>query len=386
MEGISLDNVMSSDELERLLGTQEAAAEEQPDNTKEEKPAEKQDNDSKAAEVVFSDLLGEHPESVGSGEDTEGNREKTKSQDDDGAPNTNLFSSIAEVLRDKGFFPDLSDEKTKEITDEEALMKLFEDKVSSMLDDKQRLIDKALSGGASSQEAQEYQKVLSVVQFLEDKNTYDTLLKEGDDGEKLRKQVMYQDYVNRGFSPERAEKMVEKSVADGMDIEDAKEAFASCKDFYRGKADGLQKEFEDRKKQIKDDEEKQYSNLKKKILDTETFYDGVKVDKSVRQQAYDLITKPTYRDDQGNYMTALQKYQKENPMEFMENVALMYALTDGFKNVDRLAKGKVKEGLKKGFAQLENVLNNSRRNGDGTLNLANGSPDESEREKWTLAI
>lgn len=386
MEGISLDNVLSSEEVEKLFEPQDVADEEQQNSTEETPAPENGQDDNKTAEVDFSDLLGEHPESVGSGKDTEGNREKPMSQDDNGAPNTNLFSSIAEVLRDKRFFPDLSDEQLKEVTDEESLMKLFEDKVSSMLDDKQKRIDRALNSGASSEEAQEYQKVLSVVQFLEDRNTYDTLLKEGEDGERLRKQVMYQDYINRGFSQNRAEKMVEKSIADGMDIEDAKEAFNSCKEFYRGKVEGLQKEFDDRQKQIKDNEEKQYSNLKKRILDTETFYDGVKVDKSIRQEAYDLLTKPTYRDEQGNYMTALQRYQRENPMEFMENVALMYALTGGFKNVDKLAKGKVKEGLKKGFAQLENVLNNSRRNGDGTLNLANGSPDDAEREKWTLAV
>ena len=137
---------------------------------------------------------------------------------------------------------------------------------------------------------------------------------------------------------------------------------------------------------MKDDEEKQYSNLKKRILDTEDFYDGVKVDKVTRQKAYDVLTKPVYKDEQGNYLTALQKYQRENPIEFMENVAMMYSLTDGFKNVDKLAKSKVKAGLKKGFAELESVLNTSRRNSDGTLNFANSEPDELEREKWTLAV
>ena len=81
----------------------------------------------------------------------------------------------------------------------------------------------------------------------------------------------------------------------------------------------------------------------------------------------------------------MQKYQKDNPMDFMKNVALMYSLTDGFKNVDKLTSKQVKAGLKKGFAELESVLNTSRRNGDGTLNLANSAPDDSEREKWTLA-
>ena len=85
-------------------------------------------------------------------------------------------------------------------------------------------------------------------------------------------------------------------------------------------------------------------------------------------------------------MTTLQKYQRENPFEYMKNVALMYALTDGFKNVEKLTRSKVNAGLKKGFAEMESVLNNTRRNFDGTLNFANGTPDDDIREKWTLAI
>jgi hypothetical protein len=85
-------------------------------------------------------------------------------------------------------------------------------------------------------------------------------------------------------------------------------------------------------------------------------------------------------------MTAMQKYQRENPIEFMENVALLFALTDNFKSVEKLAKDKVKAKVKSSFEEIANVLNNSKRNGDGTLNLANTAPDDSEREKWELAI
>ena len=72
-------------------------------------------------------------------------------------------------------------------------------------------------------------------------------------------------------------------------------------------------------------------------------------------------------------------------MEFMKNVALMYSLTDGFKSIEKLTKSKVNAGLKKGFAELESVLNSTRRNSDGTLNFANSAPDD-DRENWNLAI
>ena len=112
----------------------------------------------------------------------------------------------------------------------------------------------------------------------------------------------------------------------------------------------------------------------------------MKVDKATRQRAYDALTKPVFKDENGNYLTTLQKYQRENPMEFMENVAILYSLTDGFKNIESLTKGKVQAGLKKGFAAIENVLNTTKRNSDGSLNLGNAALDESEREKWTLAM
>jgi hypothetical protein len=197
---------------------------------------------------------------------------------------------------------------------------------------------------------------------------------------------MYQDYVNRGFAHEKAVRLVQRSIDDGTDIDDAKDAFESCKDFYRAQVESYQNELDNRQKQQKAEEEKQYASLKKHILDRDSFYDGVKVDKSVRQRAYDSITKPVYRDESGNYMTALQKYQREHPVEFMENVALLYALTDEFKSVDRLAREKAKAKVKSSFNEIASVLNNSRMNGDGTLNLANGVPDDSNREQWELAM
>jgi hypothetical protein len=388
MEGIGLDNMLGAEEVEKLFSNQAEVAEETASQQEEEKTPNPNENSEteETAEVDFSDLFGNQPESVGSGKHTEGNRETPESKDDSGTPQTNLFASIAKALKDEGVFPDLSDDALKEVTDAASLKKMFEDEATKSLDDVQKKIAKAINGGATSEELQTYQQALGYSQFLDRKETYDLIIKEGEDGNDLRKRVMYQDYVNRGFEPERAEKMVMRSFDDGTDIDDAKVALESCKKFYKDQVDDYQQELENRQQQQRAAEEKQYANLKKHILDKESFYDGVKVDKSIRQKAYDSITKPIYRDEDGNYMTAMQKYQRENPIEFMENVALLFALTDNFKSVEKLAKDKVKAKVKSSFEEIANVLNNSKRNGDGTLNLANTAPDDSEREKWELAI
>ena len=386
MDGLGLDNMLSAEQVEKMFSPQSNQEEDMTsENAGEETPEVQKDNETQeeAAEVDFSDLLGNQPEIVGSEENTEGNRE-TPASISSGTPQANLFSSIAGILRDKGVFPDLSDDALKTIKDEADLEKLFTDKVNNMLSEEQQRLRNALNSGATNEEMQEYQNAYNILQNLESREARDLIGKEGDDGENFRKRVLYQDYVNRGFKHERAVKMVQKSVEEGNDIEDAKEAFESCKEFYKNQVENFNQVFENRKKEYETNEQKQYSNLKKNILDKETFFDGIKVDRNTRQKAYDSITKPVYKDAEGNQMNALQKYQREHPMEYMENVAMLYALTDGFKNVEKLAKNKVKAGLKKGFAELESVLNSTARNGDGTLNFANTPPDDN-RENWTLA-
>ena len=382
MEGLGLDNMLGAEEVERMFSNQ--GIESEVEDTQTDTESDKKETE-QTAEVDFSDLLGNQSESVGSERTTEGNRETPKSNNDIGAPEQNLFFSIAKALRDEGVFPDLSEDTLKDIKDAEGFRKLFDDQISSSLTERQKRIEEALNGGASNDEVLAYQNDMQILDYLEQDATQNRLEQENEDGETLRKQVMYQDYINRGFSDERAKKLVNKSFEAGTEIDDAKEAFQSCKELYKNKIEGYKKEVEDRRKNQREAEEKEFNALKKQIVDTDSFFDGVKIDKNVRQKAYDLITKPVYKDESGQYLTGLQKYQRENPMEFMKNVALMYSLTDGFKSIEKLTKSKVNAGLKKGFAELESALNNTRRNSDGTLNFANSAPDD-DRENWTLAI
>ena len=50
-----------------------------------------------------------------------------------------------------------------------------------------------------------------------------------------------QDLMNRGYSRERAAKAAEKSFRNGDDIEDAKEALAGNREYFKGQYDKLVK-------------------------------------------------------------------------------------------------------------------------------------------------
>jgi len=382
MDGIGLENMLSAEQVEKMFGdTQETSEEVEVDTSNETSETKEKDN---TAEVDFSDLLG-IPEGVGSENDTEGDGGAPESDNGSGTPQQNLFSSIARILRDKGVFPDLSDDALENVKDEDALEQLFNDKVTGMLDERQRNLETALSGGATDEEMQAYQSALNISQQINDSRFLDIMTAEDEQGENFRKSVMYQDYINRGFKPERAEKLIQKSFEDGNDIDDAKEALESCKEYYNNQVALFKRTFEDRHKAAYEEEKKKGEAIKKQIMESDTFFGGLKVDKNTRQKAFEFISKPVYKDESGRVYTAAQKYQRENPVEFIKNMALMYVLTDKFSNIEKLTKGKVKAGLKKGFAELESVINSTSRNSDGTLNLANSSADFLEREKWTLA-
>ena len=154
---------------------------------------------------------------------------------------------------------------------------------------------------------------------------------------------------------------------------------ASNKDFYKKKYESViqsakeQKEIAD--KQRKEDAE----NLKKSILDADSFLGNLVIDKSIKQKAYDSITKPVYKDPEtGEYLTAIQKYEREHRHEFLKNIGLLFALTDNFTNLNNLIKGKVNKESRKALKELENTLNNTHRTSDGNLNFMSGVSEDPE--------
>ena len=51
--------------------------------------------------------------------------------------------------------------------------------------------------------------------------------------------MIFQDFINRGYSKERASREVKKSLDSGTDIEDANEALKSNKEFFKDKYNEL---------------------------------------------------------------------------------------------------------------------------------------------------
>lgn len=386
-EELSLDNILGAEEIENLFVEDEDTQDTPPANGEPPKKEEEPDNDKEeTTEVVDVDnLFTDTPESVGSGKENTEEKEDTTPKGDGTSPK-NFYSSIAKALKEEGIFPDLDDEGLSKVKDPEDFRDLIDQQIKAGLDERQKRIDEALNAGVEPTEIRKYENTINFLDSIKEENISD----EGDKGEKLRKDLIYQDFINRGYSKERAAREVQKSFNAGTDIDDAKEALKSNIDFFKDKYDELVNEAKSEAEQEEKERKEQAEKLKSSILNDKDVFGDLSIDKSTRQKIYDNIAKPVYKDPKtGEYFTAIQKYEMENRTDFLKNIGLLFTLTDGFKNLDGLVKGKVKKEVKKGLRELEHTLNNTARTSDGNLKFVSGVDEDPESfigKGWNLDV
>lgn len=365
-EELSLDNILETEEIENLFSEEEI---------QETTDSESSGEDKETTETVdVNNLFTDESESVGSEEDNTRDKEDTDSSKDKGAsPTNNFYSSIAKALREEGIFQNLDDEVN--ISSAEDFAQAMRDEISAQFDERQRRIDEALSAGIEATEIRRYENTLGYLNSLQDSHLSD----ESEKGEKLREQLIYQDFINRGYSKERAQREVKKSFNSGTDIEDAKEALISNKEFFQSEYENLIKEAQEEEKREVQERKEQAEKLKKSILEDDKVFGELQVDKSTRKKIFDTISKPVYKDPEtGELFTAIQKYEMDNRTEFLKNLGLVFTLTDGFKNLDGLVKNKVRKEMKRGLKELEHTLNNTARTSDGNLKFMSGIEEDPE--------
>ena len=386
-EELSLDNILGTEEIDNLFvedgETQDTPPVNEEPPKKEEEPSKDKEETTEVVDV--DNLFTDTPESVGSGKENTEEKEDTTPKGDGTSPK-NFYSSIAKALKEEGIFPDLEDESLTKVKDPEDFRDLIDQQIKAGLNERQKRVDEALNAGVEPTEIRKYENTINFLDSIKEENISD----EGDKGEKLIKDLIYQDFINRGYSKERAAREVQKSFNAGTDIDDAKEALKSNIDFFRDKYDERINDAKSEAEQEEKERKEQAEKLKSSILNDKDVFGDLSIDKSTRQKIYDNIAKPVYKDPEtGEYFTAIQKYEMENRTDFLKNIGLLFTLTDGFKNLDGLVKGKVKKEVKKGLRELEHTLNNTARTSDGNLKFVSGVDEDPESfigKGWNLDV
>lgn len=381
MEELSFDNILGENEIDTLFtNPEDTNAPSEQNNTEE---GSSPDSDEKAkeknntAEVVDPEAIfeDESPESVGSGKNKEGETEGTTTEkDSDGtSPNNNFYSSIASALAVDGIFPNLDDETVKTAVDAQTFSDLIEKEVNSRFDEKQQRVLSALENGVEPTDIRKYENTLEYINSITDA----ALSEENEKGEQLRSSLIYQDFINKGYSVEEAKKFTNRCINAGTDVEDAKEALIRNKKFFSDAYNELLQDAQKEADKEKAERDAQAKQLQTSLLKDKQLLGDMDINQDIRKKAFESISKPVFKDPEtGQYMTAIQKYESEHKTDFLKYVGLIFTMTNGFKDFDSFAKGKVKKEMKKGLRELEKTLNNTRRAGDGSLKMVTSQRDD----------
>lgn len=382
MEGLSFDNILGEQEIETLFTDpedndvqeehKETEGEEVETPGSDDKKQKEKDNTTEDVdpEDLFKDKA---PESVGSGKDNEGKEDTTPDNDADGTSPNNFYSSIANACAMDGIFPNLDDETIKKAVDAESFSNLIEAEINARFDEKQKRISQALENGVEPTDIKKYESTLNYINTITDA----AIAEESEKGEQLRYNLIYQDFINKGMTPDKAKKFADRTVDAGTDVEDAKEALLSNKEFFSNAYNKMLQDAQQKADEEKAEREKNAKELEKSLMKDKQLFGDMEISNDIRKKAFDSVSKPVYKDPEtGDYMTAIQKYESEHRADFLKYTGLIFAMTNGFKDFNSFAKGKVKKEVKKGLRELEQTLNNTRRNNDGSLRMVTNQKDD----------
>ena len=382
MEALSFDNILGEQEIETLFTDPEdndvqeehKETEEEEVETPDSDPKKQKEKDNTTEDVDPENLFEDKaPESVGSGKDNEGKEDTAPDNDADGTSPNNFYSSIANACAVDGIFPNLDDETIKKAVDAESFSNLIEAEITARFDEKQKRISQALENGVEPTDIKKYESTLNYINTITDA----AIAEESEKGEQLRYNLIYQDFINKGMTPDKAKKFADRTVDAGTDVEDAKEALLSNKEFFSNAYNKMLQDAQQKADEEKAEREKNAKELEKSLMKDKQLFGDMEISNDIRKKAFDSVSKPVYKDPEtGDYMTAIQKYESEHRADFLKYTGLIFAMTNGFKNFDSFAKGKVKKEVKKGLRELEQTLNNTRRNNDGSLRMVTNQKDD----------
>lgn len=375
MTEFGIDNILDQDQIETLFS--EGADEIEIGGTSEPEEGEENKNENKEeiTEVDVDNLFDgeDEPESVGSekNENIE-KKENTSENEDEGSSPDNFYSSITKALIEDGILQNLDDESLNGIKDSNGLREAIKNQIDNQLTDVQKRVNDALNAGMEISDIKKYENTINYLDNISDKD----ITAENSNGIELRKQLIWQDLINRGYSQQRAERELKKSFDQGTDIDDAKEALTSNKEYFKSQYDSIIEDSKEAERLRNEAYAKQAEDFRKDVMAYDTAFGGIKINEATRRKIYDNVTNPIYFDEDGNKITALQKYQSENKGEFLKIVSTLYTITDGFKDFSILSKNAVREERKRGLDNLEKVINNTSRTPNGNIRFISSTNDD----------
>jgi hypothetical protein len=257
-------------------------------------------------------------ESVATGkDDTQVQAGKTadgKEGSDSSSPKLNeteqLYSNLAAQFKAKGVLPGLDDiTKIKSLED---LNEAIQGRIDSGLTARQKAIEEAQSAGIPVGE------VATKVDTIDKLKGVTKEFIQSDDSLEFRRTAIVQDFLLKGYSPERANEMTQRSIDAGTDIADAEFAVSSI---IKAEETSLNNILDGARK----NEQNKLDDVKKYIANTQEVVPGVVLTDTQKDELYSRIT-----TDLGNKDNAFMQSQKSDPVGSRIRIEAVAYLTKDF--------------------------------------------------------
>lgn len=338
-------NQMTAEEIKAEEEAQKAAEEAAAAAAAQGKTAEEIEEEEKAAKAARDAAEGGNPDGV-SGSSTEGDKgdgEETSPQ---------LYQMLAKVLREKGVLSSVEESLLKDVKDVDGIVSAIKGQIKAEeyrdLSETQKTILKDMREGVSEDTAGQFKTAMDRLEKIDD-----TKIAED---KQVRFDLIYQDFIAKGYERDRAIKLANRSFALKEDEADAKEAKTSLikavnERYERTKQAEIQAA-KDKENEAKADKEA----LKKKILDSKEVLTGFEVPEVLRKEVYeDMVKTVSNNPKTGVPENALMKYQRENPLEYNHKLYYLFKVTNGFQDLEYFKNKKTTSSVK----ALENALRQS---------------------------
>lgn len=284
-----------------------------------------------------------------------------------------VYSSIARALSEDGI---LNSPNIDGVRDAETLRRAMEEEVYNRLTPVQQRVNAALGLGMQPDEIQQYEAAMSQAADCTDERITD----ESDEGQNLRRDLIYQGCLARGMSQQQAEREVSKSFKAGTDIEDAKDARDTVMQALQGRYNQAMQERKYQMDQAQAANAQFQDSVIGSIANDDGRMFGSLTENTKRLVANNLMNRSVRLRD-GSMMTPVEAYAAQDPVGFQKIIGVMYTLTNGFRDFDRLGDIKANRSMKRGIAGLERALRGTGSGGGGSYKYANnvnGREDDDE--------
>lgn len=344
LSGMSIFNndIPISDELSEMFHTDNELQDGGEETIEETENTETTDEVDQTENKHTDDDQSDQESVVGEDESNEGEED---AKDDGANSSSNLYSSLAAVLSEKGIISLSEDSK---ISDAEALIEAVQKQVETAeyadltADQKEYL--SAIREGVPHEVISQQNQV---------KAQWDKITDEAIQGnEQLRQQLIVQDLKNKGYNDDRIQKHLKRITDLDEDYEEAVFARDSLKQLDENARLKAVETAKVEAKAVADNKAKRLQDIEDSIYKTDEIIKGVKISKSMKDKVYKSMTDVVGTDTDGNAVNALNKYSEENPVDYATKIYYMWELTNGFQDFSKLEKQSTSKAVKK----LEKIL------------------------------